>query len=194
MQAVGKPGWAAEASRDWLPGGDQADPDGRFLTRALWWSWVQGLAGSSWAWWWDTHVQPNGLTRQHAALARFLRGEDPRGARAVSVAAMAGDTTAGALVAADRAWVFADDPRSWDPAAPATGPARPGVHRLRLAGLAPGAWQVELWEPLTGAVVATLPAEIAADGTLELDAPALPAAWKLIRQRPLLPGLSVPAP
>lgn len=189
VRVAGKPGWAAEASRDWLPGGDQADPEGRFLWRALWWSWIHGLAGSSWAWWWDTHILPNGLTRHHAAIARFLAGADPRGARATSVMAAGDGVAGGALVAGDRAWALADDPQAWDPAAPV--PAQV-PRRLRLAGLAPGAWTAERWDPVLGTVASTTPATVGDDGIIELSAPSLPAAWRLFRLRPLVPRLDLP--
>lgn len=104
----------------------------------------------------------------------------------------AGDMVATALIAPDRAWIFADDPRSWDPAAPAAGPLASVVRQLRVDGLAPGAWRVELWDPVAGAVVATQDSDAAADGSLVLSAPTLPVAWKLIRIHRLLPALAIP--
>ncbi len=189
---VGKPGWPAELSRYWQRGGEQADTEGRFLHQALWWSWVHGCAGSSWAWWWDTQVQNNGLTKHHAALARFIAGEDLRGATLTSVSAAAEGINVVALSGVDRSWVFAADQHATAPASGA--PAAMRARRVRLSGFAAGAWSIERWDPLAGTCVATLAATVADDGVLEVELPAgaNEAAWKLRRSARLVPEIRLP--
>jgi hypothetical protein len=191
VAATGKPGWAAEAGCDWLPRGEQADPAGVYLRQALWWSWTHGLAASSWAWWWDTQVQNHGLTRHHAALARFLAGEDPRGQQVRPLVTRSADLAVAALAGADRAWIYAADPAATRPGAPASVTvARP----LTLSGLAPGAWTAERWDTLLGQRVTEEAVTVGEDGTIALTLPAgnAEAAWKLRRRVPLQPELRLP--
>ena len=186
--AAGKPGWAAEAGLDWRPGQALAERDGDHLRQALWWSWMHGLAASSWAWWWDVQVQNQDLTRHHSALARYLAGEDPRGLALRPVSATADGLAVAALLAADRAWVYAADPTAADPA---QGTAQRPARRFTLAGVTPGGWTVERWDVLTGAIAETAKVTIAEDGRLDLTAPAGrgEAAWKLRRTLTLTPDV-----
>lgn len=188
--AAGKPGWAAELGRDWRPRGEQADAGGQHLRQALWLSWMQGLAGGSWAWWWDVQVQNAGLTRHHAALGRYLAGEDPRGLGAVPVTATGDGLALAALVARDRAWAYACDP-SADPAA---GSPVPPERRAALTGLAPGRWLVERWDVAAGAPVERREIAVAEDGRMPLVLPGGigEAAWKAVRALPLAPAAELP--
>ncbi len=188
--AAGKPGWAAETGLDWRPDQALAERDGNHLRQALWWSWMHGLAASSWAWWWDLQ-QAQGLTRHHAALARFLAGEDPRGLALRTVSAGGPGCAVAALLAPDRGWVYAADPSAADPA---NGSPQLPAQPFAIDGLAPGTWTVERWDVLTGAVVETTQATIADDGRLPLIAPAGSgeAAWKLRRLPALTPAISLP--
>jgi len=191
VAAAGKPGWAAEVGLDWRSGQALAERDGAHLRQALWWSWMHGLAASSWAWWWDLQVQNQDLTRQHAALARFLAGEDPRGLALRTVNASDEGLAVAILLAADRAWVYAADPLA---AEPAQGAAQRPARRFVLAGLAPGAWAAERWDTSAGSVVENVAVIVAEDGLLPLTAPAgsNEAAWKLRRKQPLQPAVLLP--
>lgn len=188
---AGKPGWAAEAGRDWTPVGAVADPDGAYLRQALWWSWAHGLAASSWAWWWDVQVQNQGLTRHHAALARFLAGEDPRGAGLRSVAVGGDGLAVAALIGPDRGYVYAADPQA---AQPRAGAAASPARRIALSGLAPGEWMAEVWDPLAGTALDAVTVQVGADGTLDMQLPAGRGeqAWKLRRRLPLRPDVRLP--
>ncbi len=187
-ESAGKPGWAAEAGRDWRPAQALAERDGAYLRQALWWSWTSGLAASSWAWWWDVQVQNQDLTRNHAALARFIAGEDPRGLDLRRVSESVEGLAVAALVGRDRAWVYAADPQA---AQPAAGTPQPPVRRFGLAGLAPGAWSIERWDTIAGAMAESQAVVVAESGELDLRLPAecSEAAWKLRRAQPLIPAL-----
>ncbi len=184
--SAGKPGWAAEAGLDWRPGQALAERDGAYMRQTLWWSWMHGLAASSWAWWWDVQVQNQGLTRHHAALARFLAGEDPRGLTLRPISASAEGLAVAALCGLDRGWVYAADPQAAEPGSGTL--ARP-ARAFVLAGMTPGAWTAERWDTLGGSLVETLAVSVAEDGRLALTAPAGSgeAAWKLRRRLPLTP-------
>lgn len=188
VATAGKPGWAAEAGFDWRPGQALAERDGAYLRQALWWSWMHGLAASSWAWWWDIQVQDQGLTRHHAAFAHYLAGEDPRGLALRTVSSRADGLAVAALFAPDRVWVYAADPAAADPA---HGTAQLPARRFTLAGLAPGGWTCERWDVLAGTIAETTSVTVADDGTLALSAPAGSgeAAWKLRRAQPLVPAV-----
>lgn len=187
VAAAGKPGWAAEAGRDWRPAQALAERDGVYLRQALWWSWVQGLPASSWAWWWDLQVQDQGLTRHHAALARFLAGEDPRGLALTPVLGTGEGLAVGALIGADRAWAYAADPAA---AAPAAGTPAPLARSPRLSGLAPGLWRIERWDTVAGSIAERSETRVGEDGVLVLAMPAgcAEAAWKIVRAARLAPG------
>jgi hypothetical protein len=192
VAAAGKPGWAAEAGRDWTPAGAMADPDGAYLHQALWWSWMHGLSASSWAWWWDIQVQNQDLTRHHAAIARYLAGEDPRGQAACPVSASTDGLAVAGLLAADRGWVYAADPAA---VRPQSGVPVPGLARhILLTGCAPGSWSVEMWDPAAGVCVETVSIDVAVDGGMPLTLPAgrSELAWKLRRSTALRPGVSIP--
>lgn len=191
VAASGKPGWAAEAGRDWTPAGAMAEPDGAYLHQALWWSWMHGMAASSWAWWWDVQVQNQDLTRHHAAIARFVAGEDPRGSAWRSVTATSEGLALAALLAPDRGYAYAADPQAVQPRA---GKAAPPARRVRLDGLAPGDWSVESWDPLAGVRLETVVRQVAMDGSLALELPVGRAelAWKLRRAQALQPGAGIP--
>jgi hypothetical protein len=188
---AGKPGWAAEAGRDWTPAGAMAEPDGAYLHQALWWSWMHGLSASSWAWWWDVQVQNQDLTRHHAAMARFLDGEDPRGSQLRSVGTSVDGLAVVALLAADRGWAYGADPQAVQPKA---GAAVLPVRRAVLNGLAPGSWTVESWDPLAGTRIEAQQITVEGDGELPLTIPAgrPELAWKLRRDLPLQPGVRIP--
>ncbi len=191
IQIAGKPGWTAEAGRDWRPAQALAERDGVYLRQALWWSWVNGLAASSWAWWWDVQVQNQDLTRHHAALSRFLAGEDPRGLELHPVSSSADGLAVGALVGSDRAWVYTADPQA---AQPAVGTPSPPARQFVILGLAPGTWTVERWDPLSGSRADTQDVIIPETGLLSLSTQAGSgeSAWKLRRRLPLVPGVQLP--
>jgi len=190
IAAAGKPGWAAEAGSDWRPAEALAERDGAYLRQALWWSWTHGLAASSWAWWWDVQVQNQDLTRSHAAIARYIAGEDPRGLALRTVSSSTEGLSVAALLAADRAWVYAADPAA---SSTAHGTTLPPARRFTLAGLAPGAWICERWDVLAGTVAETTASTVTEDGVFSLTVPAGgEAAWKLRRVQPLTPAINLP--
>lgn len=161
----------AEYGRGWEPRDDLVDPEGRLFRHALWLGWLSDLAGTPMPWWWDTHLQPNGLSRHLATFAAFVRGEDRRGRRfaAVETPATAGGPALRALVAADLVYGYAYDPVLI--AAPARQPLAPllgGTSTLTLRGVAPGAWRVRWTDPVSGRVADGGEATADADGTLVL--------------------------
>ena len=191
IAAAGKPGWVAEAGSDWRPRQALAERDGAYLRQALWWSWTHGLAASSWAWWWDIQVQNQDLTRSHAAFARYLAGEDPRGLALRTVSSSVEGLAVAALLSPDRAWVYAADPAA---SSTTHGVAQLPAQRFSLAGLAPGAWTCERWDVLAGTIAETLVVTVADDGVIGLTVTvgSGEAAWKLRRAKPLTPAITLP--
>lgn len=195
LSAVRKPILIAEWGRGWEPFHDQVDREGRAFRQSLWSAWMLGLPGAPLTWWWDTHVEPNDLLAHLAGPAAFLAGEDPRGRdlRPLTVALPDG-AEALCLVGADRAYGYAYHPESVAKpgAAPIASPL-PAGRSLRLEGLAPGAYRLELWDVEKAVALPARDLQVGDEGA------AIPApdtrgefAFKLVRARPLAPAASVP--
>lgn len=153
MADVRRPLIIAEVGRGWDAPDDQGDHQGAYLRHALWISWMCGFSGSSMPWWWDTHIEPNGLHAQFRPLAAFVAGEDPRGhqLRAVEVPIAPG-WDAHCLIAADLAYGFVGDAGAL--ARPGAAPlAKDGPRgTLIVSGLSPGDWTLEIWDVDAGVV------------------------------------------
>ncbi len=200
---IHRPVMVAEIGRGWEAATDQVDPEGRSLRQALWSGWMLGFAGGALPWWWDTHLEPNQLTARFAALAAYAKGEDPRGHHLRTLAVPLGEhLEALCLIGPERAYgyVFANDDGE-RPRAARLAPLVPAGKHLVIAGIAPGAWTLEIWDTLSGKITLTrviqatdegavleLPAEPPA-ATGAASAPASDLAFKLTRRHAIEPGL-----
>jgi hypothetical protein len=73
-----KPFFVGEFGRGAQANIDMADRRGVTLHSGLWASTVLDCAGLAAPWWWDKHIQPNGLERMYKPVAAFLDGLDDR--------------------------------------------------------------------------------------------------------------------
>jgi len=83
-----KPFFVAECAAGIRAEDDQKDAEGVRLHAALWSSYTSPAAGAAMPWWWDTHIEPNGLYRHFAGLVAFAKEEDRRGRSFTTVRAM----------------------------------------------------------------------------------------------------------
>ncbi len=72
--AYGKPHYVGECG---IGENDAADKQGLYLHDALWGGLFAGGAGTGMLWWWDSHIDPNNLYPQFAAISGFMRDVDP---------------------------------------------------------------------------------------------------------------------
>ncbi|MBA2481398.1 MAG: hypothetical protein H0V44_12110 [Planctomycetes bacterium] len=168
---IRRPVMIAEVGRGWDAPDDQHDRQGTYLRHALWVTWMSGFAGSALPWWWDTHIEPNGLHRQLKPLAAFVAGEDPRGheLRPTSVP-MAGGYEAHCLIGTDLAYGFIADAAALQRPGAAVA-TRSIAGTVTVSGLAPGPWSLEIWDVAQGTVVDRAAVRAAEDGTIAITLP-----------------------
>jgi hypothetical protein len=197
LLAGGRPMLIGEYGRGWMAADDQPDRQGRSLRQAIWAAWMRGFAGAPWPWWWDTHIEPNQLTKRLAPLVAFLKDEDPRGRdlRAVQQE-LPGGAQVLCLIGTDRAYgCVLSNSHAELPTAADLVPAVPARSRIGIAGLAPGAWVCEIVDLEQGGVVGGGDLTVGNDGA-ELMAPTVSGefAFKLWRRRPLVRTVGVVGP
>ncbi len=198
--AYGKPHIVGEIGAD--SGGPRSkdDPAGLQIHDPVWVSIATGGAGTAQPWWWDNNTHPRNLYHLYAAAARFTAGIDwpaesfrsitpraewpaksdsaPTNAPPLLSWAIAGKQTALAWARVEGyTWKRVCGQKETVPPAPAS--------VLVLPELAPGRWQVELWDTWKGTVVETKEITVPNSGEARLPLPALEkdVAVKLRRPR-----------
>jgi hypothetical protein len=181
--ACNKPFFVAESAGGVRPEDDQKDPRGVRLHGALWSAYMSPGSGAAMPWWWDTHIEPNGLYEQFAGLTAFASGEDRRGRTFSPVRAMIEtprnrrlavqgvlDHAGGYLWVYDPSWLERPEGALEDRASAAAEFDAGAV--LNLTGLLDGDYAVETWATVKGGrrALARLEAE---DGKLSITLPGL---------------------
>ncbi|MFH1024535.1 MAG: DUF5060 domain-containing protein [Planctomycetota bacterium] len=149
------------------------DPEGIHLHNALWATALSGAAGAAMPWWWDSYIEPNGLDRLLAPLARFLAGEDfaRDGLRPVRNDSAERVRVLGLQGARRGLYGLFDREAAWHPRIVGGNPPVPvrGLD-VEIPGLENGDWMVEWWNPATGEATGRGVAA-ATKGVLTLAAP-----------------------
>jgi len=171
-----KPVFIGEFSSGFRPADDLDDAAGVRLHAGFWLALTTPLAGNAMPWWWDTYVDKNKLYFHLAALARFARGIDPRGRNyelvrsKVQISEGVWANLQG-LLAPSEAYLWVHDEERILRPERAERPLLPAPRPVRLDGMLGGTFQIEVWDPYEGKVIAQSTATTA-DGTLKFDLPA----------------------
>ena len=153
-----KPFFVSEYGTDWKGWKPDGDPHFRALHQAIWSGAATGAAGTGMTWWWEDIHKAN-LYGNWSSLNQFLAGTgigraDLRPAQFERV-----DNSIMPFGMADRdealVWIL-DRACDWPQGAMDANPAPVKNAKLTLAGLDPGDWTVEWWDPAAGRPLTTL--------------------------------------
>lgn len=158
LGGYGKPYFIAEIGRGTNPADDQVDPEGVHLHHALWLSAMTPTAGTCLPWWWDTHIEPNLLSRHFHALLKFMANED-RGGLALKRWSTEFTTSTNTqveihgLVGKDRIYGFVFNPKAIEELPPRLPlPLLPTACRLTFPEMEEGTYRLEIWNTYTGEI------------------------------------------
>ncbi len=201
QEDLNKPFFIGEFGRGWTADADQKDLRGAHLHAGLWASFMSLSAGAAMPWWWDTYIAPRNLYYHFKALAAFAKGEDRRrmNYKPVRLQADAPDlrkVDVRGLICSTRALLWVFDRRDASALADEIGAPRiPAGTKLRLSGMWPGDYVIEMWDTFKGEVVNRTAAHTD-DGALVVTFPEaqVDAACKVMYQGSTEPSVtSVPA-
>jgi len=159
MSHLNKPVLVEEQGRHWMGGRNNSEVQLRAdLHAQLWGGMVQPLAGATGYWWWvQLHI--DNRYEKYAALARFMKGEDFRPAKGEtklepafrSVPSPSGELHGRALKSNRRLYGWIYHPRT--PFGEDSKEVPNG--ELRVGGLEPGPYTLELWDTYKGEIIET---------------------------------------
>jgi len=132
------------------------DTHGIHLHNSIWASALSGACGTPLTWWWDTYVRPQKLYHHYAALSKFLQGTPWLDGSIRPVDLSTSDVRILMLRGSSWTLVWAQNPGyTWENAERLADLPPVGPLEVLLDGMAPGQYQVEWWDTLTGEIVRT---------------------------------------